>query len=588
MTFRQNTAVAWPDLVTAALLGTERRPLADAPELLDQAALQTVRRRAGLRPGHPTAGGGPGSGGPGSGGAGNGGPGNGGPGTRGAGTRGADAGSAGTGSAGTGGADAGSAGAGTAGASAGWGEAGVDGRASLPEAAARRLGMLLPGPDAPSGGAGSLANISELLPQYLSAAAGHGYRAPAAQVPPLLDAARARSELRTDAVQLAGPLGRWLAERNPDWRYVLRTPLPGDADLPDERLWHEGLFAERVTHLTRLRRRDPAAARELLRSCWSKERAEDRLLFLDALQERLSAEDEPFLESILSDRSKNVRLTAAELLSTLPGSALALRMAERARAAVRRTVTAEGPRLAVHPPTACDPAMLRDGIAATSPTGRADRAFWLGEILAATPLESWRQEFGPPEAVLALPVSDAWAAELREAWSRAAVRQNDSGWARALLAHDPSAARSAGRGAGGAAGGGAGRAASQAAGGAAKLLGVLPPDERARWTAAYLDWHGQDAHSLGEAFQLLVACPAPWPEPLGGAVLRALTRVAEGGGYPWSHSGVLGVAERALAPEAADELDALAEGAGSAWAEMFSRLAATLRLRATMLAELVP
>jgi len=507
----QDASTAWPDLVTAALLGTDRRPLATAPELLDRAALQAVRRRAGLRPGLPSA-------------------------------------PTGTGDA----------------------EAPADARPPLPEAAARRLAMLLPGPDAPSGGAGSLANISELLPQYLTAAAGHGYRAPAAQVPPLLDAARARSELRTDAVRLAGPLGRWLAERNPDWRYVLRTPLPGDADLPDERLWQEGLFAERVTHLTRLRRRDPAAARELLRSCWSQERAEDRLLFLDALQERLSAEDEPFLESVLSDRSKNVRLTAAELLSTLPGSALALRMAERARTAVRLTVTAEGRRLTVRPPTACDAAMLRDGIAATSPTGRADRAFWLGEILAATPLETWQRGFGPPEAVLALPVSDTWAAELREAWSRAAVRQNDSAWARALLADDPSADRAAGG----------------TAGGAARLLGVLAPAERARWTAAYLDRHDQDAHSLGEVFQLLVACPAPWPEPLGDAVLRALARVSAGGGYPWSHSGVLGVAERALAPEAAEELDALAEGAGSAWAEMFTRLAATLRLRATMLTEL--
>ncbi|MFC1433149.1 DUF5691 domain-containing protein [Streptacidiphilus sp. N1-3] len=500
----QDVAAAWPDLVTAALLGTDRRPLATAPELLDQAALQAVQRRSGLR-------------------------------------------------------------AGPAGAAA-VAPAPEDPRPPLPEPAARRLAMLLPGPDASSGGSGSLANISELLPQYLTAAAGHGYRVPSALVPPLLDAARARSELRGDAAQLAGPLGRWLAERNPDWRYVLRTPLPGDSDQADERLWQEGLFAERVTHLTRLRRRDPAAARELLRTCWSTERAEDRLLFLDALQERLSAEDEPWLETVLSDRSKNVRLTAAELLSTLPGSALARRMAERARAAVRLTDTADGPRLTVHPPTACDAAMLRDGIPATSPTGRSERAFWLGEILAATPLETWRRDLGSPAEVLALPVSDTWAAELREAWSRAAVRQNDTGWARALLAGGP--------------------ATGQAAGGAAKLLGVLPPLERAEWTAAYLDRHSLDAHSLGEAFQLLVACPAPWPEPLGRAVLRALARVADGGGYPWSHSGVLGVAERALAPESAGALDALAAGAGSAWAEMFTRLAATLRLRATMLAEL--
>ncbi|MER6569130.1 hypothetical protein ABT288_23845, partial [Streptomyces sp. NPDC001093] len=50
-------AGSWEDLVTTALLGTDRRPAAyagsgrEAPlALLDEAAVATVRRRAGLRP----------------------------------------------------------------------------------------------------------------------------------------------------------------------------------------------------------------------------------------------------------------------------------------------------------------------------------------------------------------------------------------------------------------------------------------------------------------------------------------------------------------------------------------------------------
>ncbi|QMU79259.1 hypothetical protein GXW83_29695 [Streptacidiphilus sp. PB12-B1b] len=502
---------SWSDLVTAALLGTDRRPVAD---LLDQAALQAVARRAGLRPGPasplPAA-------------------------------------------------------------------APADARPALPEAARLRLGMLLPprggsgstgaggySGSSSSGGSGSLANLNELLPQWLADADRHGYRCPAELVPPLLDAARVRSELRADAVALAGPLGYWLAHRNPDWRYVLRTPLPDEGlPEPDRQLWQEGLFAERVTHLTRLRRRDPATALELLRSTWSSERAEDRLLFLDALQEGLGAEDEPFLEAALSDRAKNVRLTAAELLSTLPGSALARRMAQRALACVVLSGTADGPRLTVHPPTACDAAMQRDGIAAASPTGRADRAFWLGEIVAATPLDAWTGAYGSPDELLALPVSDAWQQDLRDAWARAAVRQGDARWARALLALPAED--------------------SIPVGSAAKLLAVLGPEERADWTTGFLAGHG-----LADAFQLLVACTAPWPQPLGRAVLGALAQVAAAGGYPWSHSGVIGVAERSLPPEAAAELAALAEGAVPAWSETFTRLGATLHLRATMLAELQP
>ncbi|NUP23679.1 MAG: hypothetical protein HOZ81_48010, partial [Streptomyces sp.] len=51
------TPSAWEELVTAALLGTDRRtppgcePGREAPvALLDAAAVETVRRRAGMRP----------------------------------------------------------------------------------------------------------------------------------------------------------------------------------------------------------------------------------------------------------------------------------------------------------------------------------------------------------------------------------------------------------------------------------------------------------------------------------------------------------------------------------------------------------
>ncbi|WP_405012954.1 DUF5691 domain-containing protein [Kitasatospora sp. NBC_01539] len=516
----------WSELRTAALLGTDRRPLPEpvpgtpaaaaaatvdradpATALLDLAALAAVRRRAGARPlpapGLPAP-------------------------------------------------------------------AGADRRPEVPAAAARRLGVLLG-----RGHDGTLANLAELLPQWLAAARGHGYRLPPVHVPALLDTARGRSELRPDVVALAGPLGRWLAERNTDWRFVTRTAAeddPAGDRAAGEQVWQEGLFAERVTHLTRLRRRDPAAGLALLGSTWGTERAEDRLLFLDALQDGLSAADEPFLEAALGDRSKNVRTTAAELLSTLPGSALAARMAERARACVRPL----DDRLAVTPPADCDAAMQRDGIPLKSPTGRGQRSWWLGEIVAAAPLALWTDGSGlTPDRLVRLPATEDGdadgtdrSAELREAWARAAVRQQNAPWARALLGPAPRPGT-----------------ADRGAGAPAKLLAVLPPAERAAWTAAFVRTHG-----LGDAFQLLGACAAPWTPPLSTAVVAALERAAGSGAYPWSHSGVLGMTERALAPEAAAAVEALATDAApeTAWADTFARLAGTLRLRAVMLDELAP
>ncbi|MFD9097076.1 DUF5691 domain-containing protein [Streptomyces collinus] len=526
-------ATPWEDLVTTALLGTDRRPPAVAPggqapaALLDAAAVATVRRRAGLRPGPAAPRPEP---------------------------------------------------------------APRDPRPALPAAAARRLAILLA--DRPGGGSGgrrgSSPDLIELLPQWLAAAGAHGYAAPPQALPALLDAARGRTDLRPAALAFAGPRALWLARLNPDWRFALRSAPGGGTTLPDpadedavRRLWEEGLFAERVALLAALRARTPAPARELLASTWTTERAEDRLMFLDSLRTGLSLEDEPFLEQALGDRSRNVRSTAAELLSTLPGSALAGRMAVRAAACVAVDRTGNSPTVVVEAPPECDPGMERDGVAARPPTGRGERSWWLGQLVEAAPLDIWAGRLGgrTPEQIVALPVADDWQAELHAAWCRAAVRQRDTAWSRALLG-TPSAPEAGGPG-----------AVSLAE--RAKLLGALEPGERAVWVAGFIATHG-----LSEAFQLLGVCAVPWAAPLGRSVVDALDIARDAGSYPWSFSGVMGLAERCLDPAEATRLEGLlalpderedaSPGAGGYWAEAFQRLMATLRLRAAMAAELRP
>ncbi|MEU3611043.1 DUF5691 domain-containing protein [Streptomyces sp. NPDC006872] len=523
---------AWEDLVTAALLGTDRRtppgaaPGRDAPAaLLDAAAAETVRRRAGLRPGRAAPRPEP---------------------------------------------------------------APEDPRPALPAAAARRLALLLADrPGTGSGGRRSTApDLMELLPQWLTAVNARGFAAPPEALPALLDAARARTDLRPAALRFAGSRALWLARLNPDWRFALRgapgggAPLPGPAEARRvETLWQEGLFAERVALLASIRSRDPDAARELLMATWSTERAEDRLMFLDSLRTGLGARDEPFLEQALADRSRNVRATAAELLSALPGSALAARMAVRAGTCVAVDHTGDTPTLVVEAPHECDAAMERDGVSPKAPTGRGERSWWFGQLMEAAPLATWPARLGgrTPQQIVALPVADDWLGELHGAWCRAAVRQRDPGWSRALLGA-PSAP--------GAGGPGAVSLAERA-----KLLGTLPVPERADWVAGFIA-----AHGLSEAFQLLGVCAVPWAEPLGRSVVDALNIARDAGSYPWSFSGVMGLAERCLDPSEAARLDALlavpdepedaSPGAGGYWAEAFQRLGRTLRLRAVMTQEL--
>ncbi|MFJ4535690.1 DUF5691 domain-containing protein [Streptomyces tibetensis] len=580
-------ANAWEGLVTTALLGTDRRTPPDtapgraAPTaLLDAAAVETVRRRAGLRPARAAERPQP---------------------------------------------------------------APPDTRPALPPAAARRLAMLLTDRPGPSGGGrrGTAPDLTELLPQWLSAANARGFAPPPQLLPALLDAARGRTDLRPAALEFAGPRALWLARLNPDWRFALRATPGGGTALPHpedggrvQQLWQEGLFAERVALLSALRSREPAAARGLLATTWATERAEDRLMFLDSLRAGLGPDDEPFLEQALADRSRNVRATAAELLSALPGSALAARMAVRAEACVAidhmqtprplrtgredeglggatpasaattatestgTTRTTEGtggtgstgatgtvrateatPTIAVEAPHECDPGMERDGVVAKAPAGRGERSWWLGQLVEAAPLGTWSRRLGgrTPREIVALPVADDWQGELHAAWCRAAVRQRDAEWSRALLG-DPSAPEAGGPG-----------AVSLAE--RAKLLGTLDAAERAEWVAGFIGTHG-----LSEAFQLLGVCAVPWGPPLGRAVVDALNIARDAGSYPWSFSGVMGLAERCLDPSEASRLDALlavpdepenaSPGAGGYWAEAFQRLVTTLRLRAAMAEEL--
>ena len=560
----------WEELVTAALLGAERRtpPGGSTTALLDLAAVHTVRRRAGLRP------------------------------TK-AGARPAPAPS--------------------------------DPRRPLPTAAARRLSQLLArssragyrAPSAASTGPGRQGpDLGELLPEWLSLANSLGYQAPSTQLPALLDAARARTDLRTEVLVFAGPRAPWLARLNPEWKFALRGgALP--RDLPAEQgeraghapadhaatdheaverepavdeegvrqLWEEGLFAERVALLTAVRRRDAAAGRDLLLTTWSSERAEDRLMFLDSLRRGLSASDEPFLEQALGDRSKNVRATAAELLATLPSSALAARMSQRARSCVSLDLTggidqargigqagesgpAPGGVLVVEPPYECDAAMIRDGVVPEPPKGRGKRSWWLVQTVESAPLADWSAHLGgrTPAEILALPVADDWRGELHAAWAWAAVRQRNAEWAAALL-RQPSAPS------------------ARTPGDPARLLTVLPEAERARWAAGFVA-----AHGLADAFRVLGTCVVPWPAELAKAVVDALEIAREAGSYPWSFSGVLGLAERSLDPGLAEQFVPLATrrgeaedgapGAAAYWSDAFDRLVLTLRIRSSMRAEL--
>jgi hypothetical protein len=408
----------------------------------------------------------------------------------------------------------------------------------------------------------------ELLAEWLAAAAAAHRRLPPELLPALLEAGRRHRALRPLIGPVAGPLAGWLATQRADWSYASSTP-PVESTVDETEVWELGTIASRVAYLGRLRRRDPGRARELLETAWDDEAPDDRAALVGALETGLSGADEPLLERALDDRRRQVRAVALDLLVRLPGSAYGRRMAARAAECVE--LTGSGP-IGITPPAACDRSMRRDGIVARPPAGTGERAWWLEEVLAYTPLSAWP---GPAE-FLARGVSEAWSATVRRGLSRAAAAQRHATWAVALV--DPLTADVAAHGHPD------DRLLLRA------LYDVLPLDELTSRASAALDRGLADAMAVGVE-HVLALCPKPWPPAVADAVFRALEGQLGHRGAGWRAAGLCELAALRLpadvAPRAVELVQRLRtlrpNDPGVAFVERF---AATLRYRRDMLEEL--
>ncbi|WP_329045367.1 DUF5691 domain-containing protein [Amycolatopsis sp. NBC_01488] len=334
--------------------------------------------------------------------------------------------------------------------------AAVDDRTFVPPLARERLARLL------------AASHPDLLLEWLGIVAGTDYRVPPETLPLLAEAARSKVALRGPLVAVAGSVGAWLGQRNPDWAFLSAPPEEsGD-------VWQFGSLAQRRRWLATKLADDPAAAREALHGSWKSEPADVRSDFLGVLAEHVRPEDEAFLEAALTDRAAAVRERAADLLGRLPGTRYGETMADRLRPLVRR----KGRVLEVSVPQG----------------EHGEGTVRLRTLAAAAPLAFWT-EFGPPAEVVRMTVEGCPAGVLRDSWATAALRQRDETWAQALIGADPG-----------------GRTTPP-------LLGVLSPASQAA-TVGHLV-----SRLPVESFARLVhELPRPWTKELGTALLDWIAR----------------------------------------------------------------
>lgn len=263
---------------------------------------------------------------------------------------------------------------------------------------------------------------SQLVSDWLQLAGASGRRVPHRSIPALLALADTHRGVAEHIHPAIGARGRWLQS--------LTRPMDSSPKPKTTIDWAELRTADATVELERLRRSDPASARDQLATHWDTLSARERTACLGVFGTNLQSADEVLLDRALDDKAKSVRDVAAALLDGLPTSARAQRMAARLRPLVRVKGLLRK-QFEIDLPPDPDPAALRDGIAPAPRAGEPDRLGRLDTIIRGAPLDVWETVAGrSPAATLALLDGEPRVIDTIVA---AAVLRADARWARALL-----------------------------------------------------------------------------------------------------------------------------------------------------------
>jgi hypothetical protein len=315
--------------------------------------------------------------------------------------------------------------------------------------------------------------------ELLAVLAARGQVLPGAWLPAALELGRRSTALRAPVAAVLGARGAWLAAQRDDWRWAASTAAADDG----EAAWTEGTLVQRSAWLQRERGRAPAAERERLAAALPELPANERAELVSTLAMGLSDADETLLDTLLQDRSREVRQTAAALLQRLPGSAYAARAIATIEALLKQERVLLRKRWLIEPPATVpvtDPARPKH-------EALGERAWWLYMAARQVPLAWWPQHLGQtPAELLRWAESTDWADALHRAWRDALFAAPEPAWCAAFLRHWPRGAGPDQR---------------------AAVLALLPlPEREAHWQAQ-LDADPPLPDAL--LMQLGAGCPSP-------------------------------------------------------------------------------
>lgn len=370
---------------------------------------------------------------------------------------------------------------------------------TLPAPAADESRPMLP--EGPLGGLVSWTmhhGPARLQHRVVAVLARSGHRLAPALLPQALELARRSLALRAVLSPVLGERGVWLAAQREEWQFAAGVA----ADAPDLRRWTDGSLDQRRDFLRRERRENPVAARERLAATLEELPAKERADLVAVLAEGLGRDDEVLLDRLRSDRSREVRQVAAELLLRLPESAFVARAIARVEPLLRHERVLLRKRWSIEPPLAVDEGWKADLPDMTRPRHETlgDRAWWLYQLVRQVPLAWWPQHTGLSVAeLLAWAQEGDWHEALVRGWRDLLYADPDTAWCEALLERWP---------------------AKVLRDDSATVLAMLPLARRERHWERALEGGTVPLHLV--VHQVLAACPAD--ETLSASLSTQLAR----------------------------------------------------------------
>lgn len=273
--------------------------------------------------------------------------------------------------------------------------------------------------------------------QLLAALAASRQVLPPAQLPQLLELGRRSLSLRPLLAPVLGERGRWLAAQREDWRYAAGVT----DEAPAESLWQHGSFEQRRDFFRRERAVDPAAARERLDQARAELPAKERAELVAELATGLSMADEPFLDTLRSDRGREVRQAALSLLLRLPDAQHPRRAAGRLAALMgAERGLLQRQRWTLNAPEQAGTDWLADSVDKERPKNEplGERAWWLYQLVRQVPLAWWTQHTGlDPAALRDWAEAGDWRDALLRGWREVLIAAPDGAWCEAFVERWP-------------------------------------------------------------------------------------------------------------------------------------------------------